>query len=94
MTSATQRPTHRPCRLWPGARVSLFLRNLTAQTVITVCAVLALEVGETFAQPDTLWVKTYGIAGGEYLSNAVHSQNGGYLLGGYHAYYQNLIPLA
>jgi len=61
MTFAAQRPTRRLYRSWPGARASLSLRYFTAQTVITVCAVLALGVGEGNCQPDTVWTRAYQI---------------------------------
>ena len=53
---------------------------------IILLALLPLVV---HAQPDTLWLKTYGDGGGECLYDAIQSNSGGYLLFGYRVYYDN-----
>jgi len=64
-----------------------------AWAVTAILLFVVILANPLFAQPDTAWVKTYGMLGGEFLSDAVRSQNGGYILGGAHWFYddQNII---
>jgi len=78
MTLEAERASRRDRLAMSGRSISL--RNLTAQTVLTVCAVLVLGVGTAYGQVDTLWTRTFSGAGNVYADFIVTS-DGGFALG-------------
>ena len=72
----------------PAARFTTVVG--TAELVVLILILSLFAVVTIHAQPDTLWLKTYGDAGGEHLLDAIQSNTGGYLLFGYRYYYADV----